>query len=318
MDKLAKVLETLVLALVSRGFGYALVLGITASAISTAFTLFALDSYLGLDKHPPIVHGPWFVGEFFLIVAVVAGIAAFMSSREDRMKAQEAAIATREASVAEREAAVARREGGDILTGFREKLSGNWELTFRGWNYNHLGEPEEVDGLGYAVFKISERTQKLVMRTSIRSDPDFDDENVAVEAISIWPPQNPKHLDYFVDLTLASELGEIVRGAVFVHLDIDLDSDDRPVRLTGTWYDLDGQFARARKTAWSARNPGRTITNGLPLRGRISFQRFGEDDVVTSSCGRSGNMRVETRPIVHATETRNDGDLLKAMAKTVN
>jgi hypothetical protein len=28
--------------------------------------------------------------------------------------------------------------------------------------------------------------------------------------------------------------------------------------------------------------------------------------------------RVETRPIVHATETRNDADLLKAMAKTVN
>ena len=92
-----------------------------------------------------------------------------------------------------------------------------------------------------------------------------------IEAISVWPVMNPTHLDYFHDLRLTMEGGDIVLGPIFVHLDIDFE-DGEPNRLVGTWYDLDGVFARARRDLWLEQH--KLVKGELPLRGRITFRRI--------------------------------------------
>jgi hypothetical protein len=129
----------------------------------------------------------------------------------------------------------------------------------------------EIKNTSHARFDVNEKTKKLGMRTRVKSDGEFDEENILVEAISIWPTIDPKYLDYFHDLSLSHGHGEIVRGPVFVHLDIEYEGD-QPARLRGIWYDLDGAFARAqRETLVQAK---REIRGELPMRGRIIFTKL--------------------------------------------
>ena len=144
-------------------------------------------------------------------------------------------------------------------------------MSFRSWRFNDAGEPEEIKNTSHARFDVNEKTKKLGMRTRVKSDGEFDEENISIEAISIWPTINPRYLDYFHDLSLSHGHGEIVRGPVFVHLDIEYDGD-QPARLRGIWYDLDGTFAKVQKeTLVQSR---REVRGELPTRGRIAFTKL--------------------------------------------
>jgi hypothetical protein len=151
-------------------------------------------------------------------------------------------------------------------------------MEFRSSTFNQEGEVVDIRGLSYARFVIDNETAKLRILVSVKAGDFFDADDVAIEAITIWPIKDPKHLDYFHDLRLTLDNGDIVRGPVFSHLDIDFEND-KPVRLSGTWYDLDGAFAKGRKDFWMKQHG--TVRGELSLRGRILFRRL--DESLTSA-----------------------------------
>jgi hypothetical protein len=284
MDKFEKLAEQLLSVLTARSFGYALVLGFWVSLASTLITTVMLGQLAGINHGiPEVVHGNLLLAEFFFLFVVVGIISVIMSAREDSSKEREKQVADREATLAERETKLSereqdasRRDAQDLLSVFREKLAGVWEMEFRSSAFGKGGEVVDEKGISYARFVVDERTRKLRISVSVKEDEFFESDDVVIEAITIWPVSEPKHLDYFHDLRLTLENGDIVRGPIFAHLDIDFENDD-PVRLAGTWYDLDGTFARARKDFWTAQQ--RLAKGDLSLRGRVSFRRIDESVV---------------------------------------
>jgi hypothetical protein len=276
IDKLG---ERLLTVLTARSFGYALVLGFWVSLASTLITMVMLGRLAGFDHLvPKVVHGEVLLAEFFLLFVVVATISIRMSSNEDLAKEREKQVANREAAIVDRETKLSareqdvnRREKLDLLSVFREKLAGVWEVEFRSTAFNEKGDVVDQRGHSYARFLVDEQTKKLRLLVNVKETDFTESDDVMIEAISIWPVMNPTHLDYFHDLRLTMEDGNIVRGPIFAHLDIDFE-DGEPNRLVGTWYDLDGAFARARRNLWVEQQ--KPAKGELSLRGRITFRRI--------------------------------------------
>ena len=280
MEKLEKLGEQLLSILTARSFGYALVLGFWVSLASTLITMIMLGQLAGIDHWvPKISHGSVLLAEFFLLFAIVAAISVIMSAKEDQAKEREKQVAAREAAIAERETKLGEREQDvnkqsklDLLSEFRAKLAGVWELDFRYSSYNEAGDVIEARGVSFARFLLDEKTAKIRLLINVKADDYFESDDVMIEAISIWPVLAPKHLDYFHDLRLVmEETGDVARGPIFVHLDIDY-TEDAPIRLSGTWYDLDGTFAKARREYRAAQH--RPANGDLSLRGRITYRRL--------------------------------------------
>jgi hypothetical protein len=279
METLGKLGERLLELLIARSFGYALVLGFWVSLASTLITMIMLNQLGSLDHGVPrISHGGALLTEFFLLFVVVTAVSVLMSLREDQAKEREKQVAEREAAIADRETKLGEREREaiqfsklDVLSGFRGKLEGVWSLEYRSSSFNDEGDVVDEKGTTYARFLVDEETKKLRLLVNVREGDYWESDNLIIEAISVWPVSDPKHLDYFHDLRLTMERGEIVRGPVFVHLDIDFE-DGEPIRLSGTWYDLDGVFAKARREQWQNRQ--KPTKGDLSLRGRIVFRRI--------------------------------------------
>jgi hypothetical protein len=280
MEKLEKLGEQLLAILTARNFGYALVLGFWVSLASTLITMVMLGQLAAIEHGiPKVVHGGVLLTEFFCLFILVVIISLIMSAREDRSKEREKQVAEREAAIAdrekklnEREQEVNRHEAKDLLSSFRENLAGVWEMEFRSSTFNDRGEIVDEKGLSYARFLVDDETKKLRILANVKEDGFFESDEIAIEAITIWPVAAPEHLDYFHDLRLTLDNGDIVRGPIFTHLNIDFE-EKYPVRLVGTWYDLDGVFARARKELWIKQRQVQ-VKGDLSLRGRISFRRL--------------------------------------------
>jgi hypothetical protein len=270
VEKLEKLAEALIIAITGRNIGYGIFLGFVISLCVTSVTILLLDGVPLFSQRPPVHNGLRFFGEFMVLLVIITALTVFMTSRDDKSKQREENVTHREEAVAKRETAVAEREADDLLSSFREQMIGLWEMNYRVWTYDDKGEPKELAKTNYAKFDVDQRTKKLTIRTRVTASDDFEDDQVRIEAISIWPVINPTTFDYYHDLGLTHDHGEVIRGPIFVHLDIDYE-EDVPVRLRGTWYDLDGVFARTIREHHVAQHGA--VQRSLPLHGRIFFSK---------------------------------------------
>jgi len=183
-----------------------------------------------------------------------------MSNVEERIEKREKEVAERESNIAERETKlnareqdVYNREALDLLSGFRDRLCGLWEMDYRRTIFNETGEVIDEKSQTFARIIVDDETKKLKLAINVREDGYFEQDQIMVEAITVWPVKHPEHLDYFHDLRLNMENGDVIRGPLFVHLDVTF-VEGEPARLSGTWYDLDGVFAKARRELWVAQH----------------------------------------------------------------
>ena len=250
-----KAVETLIETLTAKTIGYALTVGFVSSLLATYITMIFLGALTPGDHYIPIVaHGPRFVAEFFVLLATVAAISVLLSFRETNMQ---------------------KLRNEDMLSGFRKKLAGYWEIEFRSWNYDDEGKIIESRPIDHALFDVDKDTYKLVVRLNVRDGPFWQKDQLTVRAVSIWPAKDPANLDLYYKPHLEMKSGRIVEGQVFVHTEIEFDRE-RPVRLSGVWYDLDGTFARAKKDFIISKDV--TPAEDLPTSGIIEFTKLEQLD----------------------------------------
>ena len=192
--------------------------------------------------------------------------------REQKELAQrETNLANRENEIAQREASVAKRENEDMLSDFRRKLAGPWEIEFRNWSYDQAGQVKDTKSIDNATFEIDNETQKLVIRMHVRENEFWKKDELIVRAISIQPVKEPATIDYYHEVRLDMQEGQIADGRFFAHLEI-IYSGSSPVRLRGTWYDLDAAYSYAMKNLIISR--GIIPQRDLPVAGSITFTKL--------------------------------------------
>lgn len=266
--------------IMAQSIGYAMVLGLGTAVVATGITAIMLNEITNAGHFPPTIHGGrWFVGEFFVLFIGVTAVSVILNLREKDMNARQAELAEREAKLAERDTAVAEREhkvsireGEDLLSGFRKMLAGPWEVEFRNWDYDGSGQKTVSDPIDHAHFLVDEETHKLEIQLRVRRSETWDESDLTVRSISIQPVKDPQTISYYHDVRLDTRSGQRVIGAVFVHLTIEY-RGTQPYILRGTWYDLDGTFARAKKDMFMARK-GHPPEMALPTSGPIVFSKL--------------------------------------------
>lgn len=266
--------------IMAQSIGYAMVLGLGTAIVATAITAMMLNEVTNALHFPPTIKGGrWFVGEFFVLFIAVTAVSVALNLREKDLSARQAELADREAKLAERDAAVAEREhkvavreGEDLLSGFRKQLAGPWEVEFRTWDYDNSGQKIATDPIDHAHIVVDEETQKLQIRLHVRRSGIWEESDLMVRAISIQPVKDPQTISYYHDAKLDTTTGQRVTGAIFVHLSIEY-RGTQPYILRGTWYDLDGSFARVKKDMFMARR-GCAPQEELPTSGAILFSKL--------------------------------------------
>jgi hypothetical protein len=270
--------NTVAKALTAETIGRAFLLGVAIASIGTFVPLLLLNEIVSFKLPPVVNNGTWFVGLWFLLLIIVT-ITTLVSSlhgtavqkREDEVAKKETNVKDREAAVVQRETAAFEREKDDLLTAFRRKIEGIWEMTYLYWDYDDDGSQTERSVVSHANFLVDESTGKLGITLDLKPVGHWKGDAETVTAIMIWPVHQPEHLGYYHVFSIPLDTGEQILGATFTSLDIRFDGH-QPVSLSGTWYDLDQSFARINRKA--ATDAGTKVQKELPPRGRIQYKKL--------------------------------------------
>ena len=270
--------EVIAQAITADSIGRALMLATTIATVGT-FVPLVLMNDITFNLPPTVTHGAWFVGVWFLLLCIVTVAAMLSQVRENKIKLQQADVAKREVDIKDREAAVATREKAildrekdDLLTTFRGRLVGIWEMTSMFWDYDPTGCLIERSSVSHARITVDEKTGKLKITMDLKAFRQWKEDEETVTAIIIWPVMEPKYLAYYHQFGLSLDTGEQIFGASFTILDIRYEEEE-PVLLSGTWYDLDQSFSRI--NADYATRAGIKLQRELPPRGKIAFKKLG-------------------------------------------
>jgi hypothetical protein len=124
-----------------------------------------------------------------------------------------------------------------------------------------------------ATFSLSDR-QKLVLTYEWRKHPIFGNGEVTISHIALSPELLPEKIIWFDEPSIPKQDGTgNISGRVFTVMTITY-SDNKPVKLVGSWFDLDGTFTDYQMEYWKERNkPRRAFESRLPHTGTISLER---------------------------------------------
>jgi hypothetical protein len=143
------------------------------------------------------------------------------------------------------------KEGEDYLTPLRKQLRGTWSVYYQDWEVNAKGEVVSKEAYDTAKVDINVVTRKLYIHSSLHSHEVFKDYERNIDNISINPSSKPIELIFFYRLSLTARDGPTLEGDIFVRLALEFNEANKPVKMTGRWYDLGGSFAKSKQEFYS-------------------------------------------------------------------
>lgn len=166
------------------------------------------------------------------------------------------------------------KEGEDYFTPIRKSLKGTWAVYYTDWQIDNSGRINPKKENDTATIGISLSTRKLFIASSLHNHEVFNDYERNIEDISLNVKSNPIKLTYSHRLSAQTRSGKIVEGNIFVMLDVFLDdSTNNPTKMTGTWYDLDQEFNRAKAEYYKEIHPNCNFEQ-IPASGSIEYIRL--------------------------------------------
>jgi hypothetical protein len=139
------------------------------------------------------------------------------------------------------------KEGEDYLTPLRKQLRGTWAVYYQDWQVNAMGQVISKEENDIAKIDINVVARKLYIHSSLHNSDVFKDYDRNIENISINATSKPIEIILFYRLNLSTHSGALLEGDVFVKLTLEFDENNKPIRMAGRWYDLDGGFARSKR-----------------------------------------------------------------------
>lgn len=169
------------------------------------------------------------------------------------------------------------REGEDYLTPLRKSIKGNWAVHYADWQPNAAGNVVPQIENDIAKIGIGLQTRKLYIKLNIANHQVFGSFDTIIEDISLNSQSKPMRITYTHKFSVDVSDGTRVEGDVLVRLDILLDDvTQQPVKLVGTWYDLDHVFMAHKSKHYTALSPNRLAGQFKPF-GMIEFKRIQDD-----------------------------------------
>jgi hypothetical protein len=165
------------------------------------------------------------------------------------------------------------KEGDDYLTPLRQELKGNWSVFYQDWEVGPTGDVISTEQNDTAKLDINVVTRKLYIQSRLHNHPVFENYERNIESISINPSARPIEVIFFYRLGLKTRNGRSLEGDTFVKLLLEFDEQNKPVRMIGRWYDLDGEFAASKKQYYETLT-GKTLPNEFRTSGEIRYEKL--------------------------------------------
>lgn len=236
-----------------RPFALAFLFGLLAGLIATA----VLSAILGLKIHDRTYDfslgnaDAWITFTVFIAISVVVAVVAYYRLRDEH-----------------------RALTDDVFTPFRKELIGQWRVHWDDYKYEREGGDwvlkKSQTKNDYCTFGI-DAVGKLYIESELNNDQFFENWKSRIEDIAINLQQ--KRLSFYNEsiftirteyMTRTADQNRNFNAKVFVTMNVvRVDDVRRVIEYAGTWYDLNGEFAKVKSLLAHQLND--QLPEGLPF-----------------------------------------------------